>query len=165
MLYSLRMSIERNQDLYFAGPLFSQAEKEFNQRLVQRLEEELGVTVFLPQRDGMEFAKLQGMSPQEKTAAIRELDDAKVFGSKIFLCVLDGRVPDEGAAFELGMAYTHRQFTKEGKDRIMVGLLTDMRASFLDQQLNPMLERFEYIARSEDELLNYLKEKLGTTHA
>lgn len=156
------MSVEQqSQDLYFAGPLFSQAEKEFNQQLAERLEKELGVTLFLPQRDGMEFAKLQNMSSEEKSAAIRKLDDAKVFGSKIFLYVLDGRVPDEGAAFELGMAYAHKLFTEEGKNRIIVGLLTDVRASFPDQQLNPMLERFEYIAHSDEELLNYLKEHLS----
>ena len=155
------MSAEQNRDLYFAGPLFSQAEKTFNQQLAHRLERELGVTVFLPQRDGMEFVKLQEMSPKERTAAISELDTIKVFGSGIFLYVLDGRVPDEGAAFELGLAYTHKLFTEEGKSRIIVGLLTDVRAFLPDQQLNPMLDYpFEYIAHSEEELLNYLKERL-----
>ena len=35
--------------IYFAGPLFSEAEKRFNLRLSERLEE-AGFRVFLPQR-------------------------------------------------------------------------------------------------------------------
>ena len=38
--------------IYFAGPLFSQAERAFNLRLTMTLEEH-GYTVFLPQRDGL----------------------------------------------------------------------------------------------------------------
>jgi hypothetical protein len=35
--------------LYFAGPLFSEAEKHFNQQLTDKIED-LGYRVFLPQR-------------------------------------------------------------------------------------------------------------------
>ena len=38
--------------VYCAGPLYSEAEKRFNQRLTTRLEE-TGFSVFLPQRDGV----------------------------------------------------------------------------------------------------------------
>ena len=37
-------------DVYFAAPLFSDAEKAYNEEVVQRLEKY--VNVFLPQRDG-----------------------------------------------------------------------------------------------------------------
>ena len=40
--------------LYFAAPLFSQAELEFNARLAAEIEK-LGIQVFLPQRDGIEL--------------------------------------------------------------------------------------------------------------
>ncbi len=42
--------------IYFAGPLFSQAERHFNQQLTQKLEQ-AGFQVFLPQRDGPEMDK------------------------------------------------------------------------------------------------------------
>jgi len=42
--------------IYFAGPLFSQAEKQFNLSLTHALEKN-GFTVFLPQRDGVESSK------------------------------------------------------------------------------------------------------------
>jgi nucleoside 2-deoxyribosyltransferase len=42
--------------IYFAGPLFSQAERHFNQQLTHKLEQ-AGFQVFLPQRDGPEMDK------------------------------------------------------------------------------------------------------------
>src|SRR5690348_218703 len=95
--------------IYFAGPLFSQAEKEFNEQLTARLEAE-GFTVYLPQRDGVEKEKpaYAAMSDDERRQAIFQLDKQHVFACDIFLFVLDGRVPDEGACVELGLAYAHR---------------------------------------------------------
>ncbi|GHO62481.1 hypothetical protein KSC_013730 [Ktedonobacter sp. SOSP1-52] len=43
--------------IYLAAPLFSQAERIFNEQLTRRLEV-LRFTVFLPQRDGVEKNKL-----------------------------------------------------------------------------------------------------------
>jgi nucleoside 2-deoxyribosyltransferase len=42
--------------IYFAAPLFSQAEVEFNQNLTDHIEKS-GFSVFLPQRDGVEKQK------------------------------------------------------------------------------------------------------------
>ena len=42
--------------IYFAGPLFCEAERAFNLLLVEKLEAE-GYQVFLPQRDGIESEK------------------------------------------------------------------------------------------------------------
>lgn len=52
----IRWLKRKNMLIYFAGPLFSQAEKEFNLRLTFKLES-LGFNVFLPQRDGIEKNK------------------------------------------------------------------------------------------------------------
>lgn len=153
---------QSEREAYFAAPLFSDSETRFNASLTERLERELGLNVFLPQRDGMEFARMQHMTPQEMTQAIFELDHDEVFASDIFVIVLDGRVPDEGAALELGLAYAHRELT--GKKRMIVGLLTDVRASFINQQLNPMLEApLDYIARGENELIEYVKKHIDTS--
>ena len=51
--------------------------------------------------------------------------------------ILDGRVPDEGAAVELGIAYAHKELAMPEKR--LVGLMTDVRASFISAKLNPML--------------------------
>ncbi len=144
--------------IYFAGPLFSEAERRFNAALTERLEME-GFDVFLPQRDGVEASKppYDRMSRDERRKAMFELDRDEILGSDIFLFVLDGRVPDEGASVELGMAYAHRLTT--GKDRAIVGLQTDCRAAFMGSRLNPMLRLcFDEIVESADELLAYLRE-------
>ncbi len=140
--------------IYFAGPLFSSAEKTFNELLAARFEQ-IGYTVFLPQRDGYEFAKLAELSQAEKTRKIFELDRDEVLKCDTFVYVLDGRVPDEGAAFELGLAYTHRNTQNERK---ILGLMTDVRASFVDQQLNPMLEgALDTIFYDQNALIDHLK--------
>lgn len=124
--------------LYFAAPLFSEAELAFNARLAEEIEK-LGFTVFLPQRDGVEKDRepYASMSPEERRRAIFETDRDAVFASDVLLFVLDGRVPDEGAAVELGLAYAHRVAT--GRPKAIIALMTDSRAAFLGGRLNPML--------------------------
>ena len=75
--------------------------------------------------------------------------------SDVFLFVLDGRGPDDGAAVELGIAHTHRGI--EGRPVRLVGLMTDARAAFLRSRLNPMLRvPLSFVARTEEKLLAYL---------
>src|SRR5258706_1644322 len=95
--------------IYFAGPLFSEAERQFNEQLTRKLEA-LGFSVFLPQRDGVEQDKppYSTMNEEERQMAIFHLDKSKILVSDIFLCVLDWRVPDEWPCVELGIAYAHK---------------------------------------------------------
>jgi len=142
--------------IYFAGPLFSAAERRFNQDVTARLET-MGYTVFLPQRDGVERNKppYDAMTPDERRDAIFQIDKEHVFAADILLFILDGRVPDEGAAVELGIAYAHKELAMPGKR--LIGLMTDTRASFLGAKLNPMLAvPLEYVADTEEELLAFL---------
>ena len=92
--------------IYFGAPLFCEAEKAFNLRLTDILEER-GFSVFLPQRDGVESSQppYDEMTNDERRQAIFSLDRDKVLEADIFLFILDGRVPDEGACVELGLAY------------------------------------------------------------
>lgn len=142
--------------IYFAGPLFSEAEREFNQKLTNRLEA-LGCQVFLPQRDGVKSNRpaFEAMNPDEQREAIFTLDRDKILESDIFLFILDGRVPDEGACVELGIAYTHRYIGKANK--LIVGLHTDMRAAFINGKLNPMVRvPLDYVVSNQDELIDLL---------
>jgi nucleoside 2-deoxyribosyltransferase len=149
--------------IYFAGPLFSAAEKRFNRGLTTRLEE-AGFRVFLPQRDGVEEGKppYDEMSREERRRAMFELDRARIFEADVFLFVLDGRVPDEGACVELGMAHSHKEL--EHKEKLLLGLRTDVRAAFLASELNPMVRvPLDYIADNEETLLRVLEDyKLKT---
>jgi len=148
--------------IYFAGPLFCEAERNYNQSLTERLEA-LGFQVFLPQRDGVRSTRsgYQSMQPDEQREAIFTLDRDKILESDIFLFVLDGRVPDEGACVELGIAYTQKYLSKG--DKILVGLHTDMRAAFIGGKLNPMVKvPLDYIAGNQEQLLSFLQQHQKT---
>ena len=116
--------------VYFAGPLFNQAEKDFNLEIAKVLED-CGYQVFLPQRDGIEAAQLEGKSEEELTKMIFELDAGEVQKADILFMNLDGRVPDEGACVELGIAY--------GNGKRCYGFKTDTRSIELGLDLNPMI--------------------------
>jgi nucleoside 2-deoxyribosyltransferase len=142
--------------LYFAGPLFCEAERNFNAALTQEIEG-LGYQVFLPQREG-DFVNREpiiSLSKAERARTIFDLDKVHLFKSDVFLYVLDGRIPDEGAAVALGMAYMHKMTTN--KKMILVGLHTDKRAAFINEKLNPMIfSSLDYIATSIMDLKSYL---------
>jgi len=142
--------------IYFAAPLFNEAEKKFNQILCDKLES-CDFNVFLPQRDGVEKndPPYNTMDKDERRKAMFETDRDKILECDIFLYVLDGRVPDEGASVELGIAYTQKYIQKN--KRVIVGLHTDIRATFLGGKLNPMLKvPLEYIAENESDLIEFL---------
>src|SRR5215469_6950436 len=144
--------------IYFAAPLFCQAERLFNEHLTQRLEAQ-GFTVFLPQRDGVDRDKppYNAMTQEERHQAIFQLDKQQIFACDILLFLLDGRVPDEGACVELGMAYCHREL--QGSKKLLLGLQTDSRAAFLGSKLNPMIgEPLDAIAADEETLVSMLEQ-------
>ena len=126
--------------LYFAGPLFCASERHFNDALSGQIQA-LGYSVFLPQRDGVESSKepYASMSADERRAAMFQMDRDEIFAADAFLFVLDGRVPDEGACVELGLAHANR--IARGTPRHLIGLQTDIRAAFLRSHLNPMLSQ------------------------
>jgi nucleoside 2-deoxyribosyltransferase len=139
--------------IYVAGPLFSEAERRFNLDLTERLEA-LGFRVFLPQRDGVEHDKqpYDAMSTEERRQAMFDLDRSQIIASDVFLFVLDGRVPDEGACVELGIAYCHKRL--HNGEMLLVGLHTDSRAAFVGARLNPMVRTpLDYLADDEETLL------------
>ena len=116
--------------VYFAAPLFSDAEREYNLKIVNILEK-YGYEVFLPQRDGFLAPELEGKTEEEKTKMIFEKDRDEVLKADILFMMLDGRVPDEGACVELGIAYAN------GKR--CYGFKSDSRSVELDMDMNPMI--------------------------
>ncbi len=121
---------ENGKRVYFAGPLFNQSEKDFNVEIAAVLEE-YGYEVFLPQRDGIEAAQLEGKSEEELTEMIFDLDSSEVEKADILFMNLDGRVPDEGACVELGIAY--------GNGKRCYGFKTDTRSIEMGLDINPMI--------------------------
>ena len=92
------------KSIYFAAPLFSAAELEYNLKIVHILEE-YGYKVFLPQRDGYLAVELKGLDEEGLVKKIFARDYEEVQKCDVFFGILDGRVPDDGTCVELGMAY------------------------------------------------------------
>lgn len=85
--------------LYLAGPLFTAAEREFNERLRTELEI-AGHDVWLPQE----------REPRDKTAAaIFAMDVAGIEWASVVVACMDGPDPDSGTCFECGYAYAGRK--------------------------------------------------------
>ena len=144
--------------IYFAAPLFSQAEQAFNLQLTEKLEEK-GFTVFLPQRDGVEISRppFIEMADDERIQTIFALDRDNVLEADVLLFVLDGRVPDEGACVELGIAYGQKHLLQ--RDKLLIGLHTDFRGAFLGAKLNAMVHGpLDHIAADEKDLITALEE-------
>lgn len=116
--------------IYIAGPMFSQAELQFNEQVASKLEEE-GFDIFLPQRSGYKMAELmKQMSADAARKMIFNKDYNAVQRADMILIILDGRVIDEGACAELGIGYAL------GKS--CYGLKTDPR-SMMNGQINPII--------------------------
>ena len=136
--------------IYIAGPLFSEAEIQYNKYLDEFLVG-LGFRTFLPQRDGYKLSELldDGLSISLATSQIFSRDIEEIQKSDIVVLVLDGRVPDEGACVEVGYAYAI------GKE--CIGLKTDTRALMSDLD-NPLIVGVlnNRIARNFDDLGKFL---------
>ena len=108
------MKTERKLKVYCAGPLFNAKEKEEMAEIATVLEDS-GFRVFLPHRDGFELAQLldvlKDIGVSEISAnrllnkAIFVLDVYQVLDSDGLVLNINGRVPDEGATVEAGIAW------------------------------------------------------------
>lgn len=101
--------------VYCSGPLFSPEERDTMASIDSSLIA-AGFKTFLPQRDGLEPVFLPLMNSPLNTSAfgLNKLADRSVFRFDLFMLVhrcdvlvmnMNGRVPDEGACVEAGMAF------------------------------------------------------------
>ena len=137
--------------IYFAGPLFCQGEKDYNLKMAMILEN-AGYKVCLPQRDGYEAIQLKDKTQKEVSQMIFKKDTSEILSADIFFMVLDGRVPDDGACVELGIAYAN--------NKRCYGIKTDARSLETMLDLNPLISgcfsRIFYNLNG-DELIKELK--------
>lgn len=94
--------------IYLAAPLFNEMELQRNRELAEVLKK-WGYDVFLPQEISGLSAKIIPKDGTEKIAISRKIFESDLNGLKkcdILIFCLDGRVPDEGACVELGIAFT-----------------------------------------------------------
>ena len=105
--------------LYFAGPLFSAAERAWNAEIVAGLRV-AGHEVFLPQEQ----------EPGKDAAGILATDVGGIDWAEALVAIMDGPDPDSGTAWECGYAY--------GKKPIIL-VRTDIRAQAGPSLYNAML--------------------------
>jgi nucleoside 2-deoxyribosyltransferase len=116
--------------LYIASPLFNDAERILNREIAKQLDPFF--KVYLPQEDGGLMTDMidQGMTPASAARLVFEEDLRAIDRCDLLLIVLDGRVIDEGAVFELGYA--------SAKNKPCYGFKSDSR-QLLPSGNNPMI--------------------------
>jgi len=110
--------------IYQAGPLFTQAEQQFNRTLAEALRR-AGHEVFLPQEH--EQQPVPGYPAKIFASDLRGLDEAGAV-----VAVLDGSDVDSGTAWECGYAYA--------RAKPIFGLRTDSRIYGTEERINLMVQ-------------------------
>jgi nucleoside 2-deoxyribosyltransferase len=123
--------IPNRPNVYVAGPLFSLSERQWNASLKATLGKVSDV--YLPQEDGQLLVELvsSGIPILEAKASIFKCDLEAIEKCHVIILLMDGRVLDEGACFEVGYAFA--------RGKVCVGFKTDVR-SLLPIGDNPMIE-------------------------
>ena len=104
--------------IYLAGPLFSEAEREWLDGLAQRLRSE-GFDCFVPHEH---FDALAELTPAE----VFRVDAGGVRSANVLVAWLDGPVVDDGTACEIGM-FAELVAGGDPRYRGIVGIVTDLR--------------------------------------
>jgi nucleoside 2-deoxyribosyltransferase len=135
--------------LYFAGPLFTAAERDWNVALAGALRD-AGHEVFLPQEQ----------EPGKDAPGIFSTDVGGIDWADALVAIMDGADPDSGTCWEVGYAY---------RKKPIVLVRTDLRRNEGSggSGYNPMLTesatlRIEAVAAPIDEVARQLLEALGS---
>lgn len=146
--------------IYCAGPLFNQIEKNEMKEISEHLKSH-GFDTFLPQEDGLEYANLYegfrklNIEPEKADCVLRKaifiLDVFQILNSHGFVLNLNGRVPDEGAMVEAGIAWS--------SGKVIVTYKNDSR-SLINGYDNPLvlgLTNFYKVNKIEDISSNLIR--------
>jgi len=130
--------------IFLAAPLFSEAERDFNSKVAERLRNK-GFEVWLAQ----ESPFIHGGTFKEKETIFKE-DISALKSCDVVVAILDGVEVDSGVAFEMGYAVAI------GKP--VIGLKTDHRTFSKVEEVNLMLEvPLIKICNTIEEVLDELK--------
>lgn len=130
---SLKMTLK----IYFAGPLFTTAEREWNTKLANILRAS-GFSVYLPQ-------EFEPRDEEILTASkIFNMDIDAVDAADCVLAIMDGADPDSGTCFEVGYAY---------RKKPIFTIRTDFRrAGDVDSDFNLMLTESSIVIKTNKEM-------------
>lgn len=140
--------------IYFAAPLFNEMELKRNEEYTKLLEN-WGYKVYLPQREvglSAQILKYEKNNKLETNKRIFNTDLQGIKGCDILLFFLDGRVPDEGACVELGIAFAlgkkcvgyktdDRNLDFTGDDNLFIEGCMDFKVMHTVDELKAELEK------------------------
>ncbi len=110
--------------IYFASPLFDEASRDWNVKIVNAIRETYDVEVYLPQEND-EINDKSDPEASVTSVDIFDLDTEKLANSDILIANLDGGLEiDSGVACEIG--YFAALCEKDPSKKI-VGLISDIR--------------------------------------
>lgn len=134
--------------IYIAAPLYCDYEREYNLKIDLLLRNH-GFSTYLPQRDGGCLEKMEDfIDGIDKHTYVFNKDIEAMKQCDVFLFLLDGRVPDEGACVALGYFYS--------LNKKSVGLKTDDRCLCKNQDNLMIRKTLDQICHNQQELLDYL---------
>ena len=129
--------------IYLAGPLFTEAETDFNLKIHKFLEDNL-YDVYLPQDVG----DTSNTRHKEEHARIFEMHLAALEECDIIISVIDGADADSGTSWEMGYGFA--------KGKTVISLRTDFRCVGCHELVNLMLEESSVVVRTKEDLLSEL---------
>jgi nucleoside 2-deoxyribosyltransferase/predicted secreted protein len=133
--------------IYLAAPLFSHAERVYNDTLANLLREHL-FEVYLPQQTGDDT----DTRIKEEQSRIFSKNKYELNNADIVVAVIDGADADSGTAWEMGYAYAH--------NKPVIAIRTDFRRVGMHERVNLMLEESSKVVSSTLELLESVKSPL-----
>jgi nucleoside 2-deoxyribosyltransferase len=134
--------------VYLAAPLFSEAERVFNDSVARLLRAHL-FEVHLPQEAGDDSA-MRDLSEQERLFVSNK---TLLEESDLVVAIIDGADADSGTAWEMGYAYA--------RGTPVIALRTDFRRVGHHEHVNLMLEQSATVVGSREELLAALQSPLA----
>ena len=121
-----RMRNTAAMKIYLAGPLFSDAERNFLDVVAARLRAE-GFEVFVPHEQFAE-QKFQRSDGDSTADEVYSVDLAGVMGANAVLAWLDGTQVDDGTSVEIGI-FSRLAAQDPARYKGIIGLSTDMRVA------------------------------------
>jgi nucleoside 2-deoxyribosyltransferase/predicted secreted protein len=140
-LPAIDVSVFSRYRVYLAAPLFSVAERRYNNYLAKFLRTNF-FEVYLPQDTGDDSHGRDRIAHQEIFK--KNLDALEA--ADLIVAVIDGADADSGTAWEMGYAFA--------KGIPVISIRTDFRMAGHEEHVNLMLEQSSAIVPSEEELLS-----------
>lgn len=128
--------------IYIAGPLFTQGDRWFLEKLDSVLRD-YGFTTYLPHRDG-------GLCPSDgrETTEFFQKDLEALNSCDIIVAILHGTDIDSGTAWEMGYGYANK--------KMIISIAEDIRIAGEITNVNLMLSNSSIVFFTYKEFLDYI---------